>query len=100
MQNCQKIARERLMKFKKSQKQKVEFNEYEFKENYLALLKVEHRQKLDLLWKGPYEIKKIKGSNAVIQELGKRKYQEVHINRLSHISLQFQDKTCNCSDAQ
>jgi hypothetical protein len=82
MQNCQQIARERLMKFKESQRQKVEFNDYEFKENELALLKVEHRQKLDPLWKGPYEIKKIKGSNAVIQELGKRKHQEVHTNRL------------------
>jgi hypothetical protein len=71
MQNCQQIARERLMKFKESQKQKVEFNEYEFEENDLALLKLQHRQKLDPLWKGPYEIKKIKGYNAVIQELGK-----------------------------
>jgi hypothetical protein len=37
---------------------------------------------LDPLWKGPYEIKRIQGSNAVIQELGKRKHKEVHINRL------------------
>jgi hypothetical protein len=33
MQNCQQIARERLMKFKEPQRQKVEFNDYEFKEN-------------------------------------------------------------------
>jgi hypothetical protein len=37
---------------------------------------------MDPLWKGPYEIKEIRGSNAVIQEIGKRKHQEVHINRL------------------
>jgi hypothetical protein len=36
----------------------------------------------DPLWKGPYEIKKIEGSNAIIQEVGKRKHQTVHINRL------------------
>jgi hypothetical protein len=53
-----------------------------FKENDLALLKIENRQKLDPLWKGPYEIKEIKGSNAIIQEVGKRKHYEVHINRL------------------
>jgi hypothetical protein len=82
MQNCQQVARERLIKFKESQKEKVKSYDYEFKENDLALLRVENRQKLDPLWKGPFEIKKLKGSNAVIQEVGKRKHQEVHINRL------------------
>jgi hypothetical protein len=82
MQNCNQIARERLVKFKELQAQKVKFNDHDFKENDLALLKVESRHKLDPLWKGPYEIKKIRGSNAVIQEIGKRKHQEVHINRL------------------
>lgn len=58
----------------------MECNEHAFIEDDLVLLKVEARQKLNPLWKGPYEVKKIKGSNAVIQELGKRKHQEVHIN--------------------
>ena len=57
-------------------------NEYDFKVNDLVLLRIENRQKLDPLWRGPYEIKDINGSNAVIQEVGKRKHQEVHINRL------------------
>jgi hypothetical protein len=82
MQNCQQLAKEILIKFKEAQRQKVQFNEYVFKENDLALLKVENRQKLDPLWKGPYEIKRIEGSNAVIQEVGKRKQYEVRINRL------------------
>jgi hypothetical protein len=82
MQNCQQIARERLIKFKELQSQRVKSNCYEFKENDLVLLRVESRHKLEPLWKGPFEIKSIKGSNAVIQELGKRKQQEVHINRL------------------
>jgi hypothetical protein len=43
-------------------------------------LKVENKQKLDPLWKGPYEIEKIQGSNAVIQEVGTQMHQ-VHINR-------------------
>jgi hypothetical protein len=43
---------------------------------------VENRQKLDPLWKGPYEIKEMKNSNAIIQEVGKRKHQEVHGNPL------------------
>jgi hypothetical protein len=47
------------------------------------LLKVENGQKLDPLWKGPYEIKKIQGSNAIIQEAVKKKHQEVCINTLN-----------------
>jgi hypothetical protein len=81
MQNCHQTARERLIKFKELQRQRVKSNIPDFKENDLALLKVENKQKLDPLWKGPYEIKKIRGSNAIIQEVGKRKHQ-VHINRL------------------
>jgi hypothetical protein len=60
----------------------VELSSHDFKENKSVLIKVEHGQKLDPLWKGPYKIKKVQGSNAVIQELGKRKHQEVHINWL------------------
>jgi hypothetical protein len=43
---------------------------------------VETRQKLEPLWKGPFEIQEMKRPNAVIQGVGKRKKQEVHINRL------------------
>jgi hypothetical protein len=82
MQNCQQVARERLIKFKELQRQNVKSNGYDFKENDLVLLKIENRLKLDPIWKGPCEIKKIRGSNAIIQEVGKRKHQEVHINRL------------------
>jgi hypothetical protein len=82
MQTCQQLAKERLIKFKESQREKVRSNDYVFKVNDLVLLKVENKQKLDPLWKGPYEIKQIQGSNAVIQEIGKRRHQEVHINRL------------------
>jgi hypothetical protein len=82
MQSCQHIARERLMKFKEEQTRKVKSNEYEFKENDLALLKVETKHKLEPLWKGPFEIQKIQRPNAIIQGIGKRKKQEVHMNRL------------------
>jgi hypothetical protein len=73
MQNCQQVARERLVKFKESQKEKVKSYDHEFKENDLALLRVQNRKKLDPLWKGPYELRKLKGSNDVILEVGKRK---------------------------
>jgi hypothetical protein len=82
MQNCHQNARERLIKFKESQRHRVKSNVPDFKENDLPSLKVENKQKLDPLWKGPYEIKKIRGSNAIIQEVGKRTHQEVHINSL------------------
>jgi hypothetical protein len=91
MQNCQQTARERLIKFKESQREKVKSNDHEFKENDLAVLKIDNRQKLDPLWKGPYEIKKLKGSNAVIQEVGKWKHQEVHINRLKPYFCSFSE---------
>jgi hypothetical protein len=52
MQHCQQIAKETLIKFTEAQRQKVKFNEYSFKENDLALLKVENRHKLDRYGKG------------------------------------------------
>jgi hypothetical protein len=82
MENCQQQARERLIKFKEAQGQRIKSNEYGFKENDLVLLRVETRQKLEPLWKGPFEIQEIKRPNAIIQGVGKRKKQEVHINRL------------------
>jgi hypothetical protein len=39
MQNCQQLAREKLIKFKEEQGQKVKSNEYNFKENDLVLTK-------------------------------------------------------------
>jgi hypothetical protein len=61
---------QRKVKFKESQREKVGFNSHEFKVNDPALLKIENRQKLDPLWQGPFEIKEVQGSNAVIQEVG------------------------------
>jgi hypothetical protein len=58
--------------------------DHEYKRDDLVLLRVETRQKLEPLWKGPYEIREVKRPNAVIQEIGKRKHQEVHMNRLKH----------------
>jgi hypothetical protein len=57
----------------------VKTNSYDFKENDLSLLRAENRQKLDPLWKGPYEIKRIQSSNDV-QELGKGKHQKVLVS--------------------
>jgi hypothetical protein len=82
MQNCQQLAKERLVKFKEAQGQKVKSNEYNFNTNDLVLLRIETRQKLEPSWKGPFEIQEMKKPNAIIQELGKRKKREVHINRL------------------
>lgn len=82
MQNCHQVAKERLIKFKKEQQERTKANSVNFNVNDLVLLKVEARHKLEPIWKGPYEIKEMKGPNAIIQELGKRKHQEVHTNRL------------------
>jgi hypothetical protein len=82
MQGCQQLAREKLIKFKEEQVGKVKSNEWEFKENDLVLLRVETRHKLEPLWKGPFEIQEIRRPNAIIQGIGKRKKEEVHMNRL------------------
>jgi hypothetical protein len=82
MQICQQLAKERLVKFKEMQGQVVKSHDHEFERDDLVLLRVEMRQKLEPLWKGPFEIKEVKRPNAVIQELGKRRLQEVHMNRL------------------
>lgn len=82
MQICQQLARERLIRFKETQGQAVKSFDHEFKRNDLVLLKVEARHKLEPLWKGPFEIKEVKRPNAIIQEVGKRKHQEIHMNRL------------------
>jgi hypothetical protein len=72
MQNCQQLAKERLIKFKEMQSQKVKSNEYKRNKNDLVLLRVETRQKLEPLWKGPFEIQEIRKPNAIFQGLGKR----------------------------
>jgi hypothetical protein len=76
------VAKQRLVKFRELQSQKAKYNDYDFKVNDLVLLRVEARHKLQPLWQGPYELKELKRPNVVIQEVGKRKKQEVHLNRL------------------
>jgi hypothetical protein len=41
MQSCQQIAREKLIKFKELQRERVSFNNYEFQVNDLVLLRIE-----------------------------------------------------------
>jgi hypothetical protein len=53
-------------------------------------LRVETRQKLEPLWKGPFEIKGNQGPNAIIPEVGKLKRQKIQINRLKPYFLPFQ----------
>ena len=60
MQTCHAKAPENLINFKLKQQKRVKTSEVLFKENDLVLLKVEARNKIEPLWKGPYEIKQIK----------------------------------------
>lgn len=52
-----------LTKFKELQGQKLKSNDYDFVDNDLVLLGIESRQKLEPLWKGPFEIKEINRPN-------------------------------------
>ena len=59
LQNCHAKAQENLINFKQKQQRKVKSNAVAFKKNDIVLLKIEARGKLEPLWKGPYEIKKV-----------------------------------------
>jgi hypothetical protein len=54
-----------LTKFKELQGQKLKSNDYDFVDNDLVLLGIESRQKLEPLWKGPFEIKAICGPKGI-----------------------------------
>jgi hypothetical protein len=60
MQNCQQLAKERLIKFKEMQGQKVKSNDYDFNENDLVLLRVETRQNWSHYGKAHSKYKKSK----------------------------------------
>lgn len=51
MQNCQKIAQDRLEKFKAEQQEKVKLNKVKYQVYDLVLLKIEARNKLEPKWK-------------------------------------------------
>jgi hypothetical protein len=74
------VAKERLITFQELQSQKAKHNDYEFKVNDMVPLS-RGQEKLEPLWKGPYEIKELKRPNAV-KQVEKRKKQEIHMNRL------------------
>jgi hypothetical protein len=85
MQESHHIAQKNLMQFKEHQRVKTqskEFNE-DIKVNDLILLKKEQRKhKLDPVWEGPYEVKELKYPNLMIQRVGKRKREKVHMNQV------------------
>lgn len=93
MQQCRKIAKANLEKFKEKQRERVKSREREFQEKDLVLLKVEKRSKLEPLWEGPYEIQKVEGVNMTIKGINKRKTQLVHSNRLKPFYPPLQDET-------
>jgi hypothetical protein len=48
----------------------------------LVLIQKEQRKhKLDSLWEGPFEVKRVEYPNLIIQRIGKRKRERVHMNR-------------------
>jgi hypothetical protein len=78
-------AKERLQVNKIKQCEKVnktrKCKQYEVGD--LVLIYNEQRKKLDPLWKGPYEIKEIKGTNVTLIKIGTtgKKQVEIHVNR-------------------
>jgi hypothetical protein len=54
--------------------------------------------KLDIIWKGPYEIKEINHPNVTIQELEKRKHITVHKNRIKQYFLLQMENNMGTAD--
>jgi hypothetical protein len=85
------IARKNLLKFKEEQQVKTQSKEFnkDIKVNDLILVKKEQmKHKLGPLWKGPFEVKGVEYPNLIIQRIGKRKREKVHINRAKMFCLQ------------
>jgi hypothetical protein len=94
LQESHHIAQKNLMKFKEQQQVKTQNNEFnkDIKINDLILVKKGQRKhKLDSIWEGPYEVKELKYPNVVIQRIGKRKHEKVHMNQVK--ALHFYSKT-------
>jgi hypothetical protein len=84
LQESHQIAQKNLMKFKEKQQVKTQSKEFnkDIKVNDLVLAKREQwKHKLDPLWEGPFQLKEVEYPNMVIQRIGKRKPQKVHMNQ-------------------
>jgi hypothetical protein len=104
MQESHHIAQRNLMRFKEQQRVKTRSKEFnrDIKVNDLILLKKEQRKhKLDSVWDGPYEVKELKYPNLVIQRIGKRKRENVHMNQVKifHCLQDNQDKVDSSLDS-
>jgi hypothetical protein len=103
LQESHHIAQRNLMKFKEQQQVKTQSKEFyqEIRVNDLILLKREERKhKLDPVWEGPYEVKELRYPNLVIQRVGKRKREKVHMNQVFHCSQEKQDEVASSLDFQ
>jgi hypothetical protein len=84
LQESHRVAQRNLMKFKDKQQVRCQSEESgkEIEINDLILLKQEQRRhKLDPVWDGPFEVIGVKYPNLIIQKLGRRKREKVHMNR-------------------
>ncbi|PNF31840.1 hypothetical protein B7P43_G08901 [Cryptotermes secundus] len=103
LQESHHIAQRNLMKFKEHQHVKTQSKEVskDIKLNDLILVKKEQRKhKLEPIWEGPYEVKELKYPNLVIQRVGKRKREKVHMNQIKmfHCSQENQDEVTSSLD--
>jgi hypothetical protein len=100
LQESHRVARRNLMKFKEKQQLRGQSKESgkEIETDDLILLKKEQRKhKLDPLWRGPFEVKAVEYPNLIIQRLGRRKREKVHMNRVKmfHCSQEERDEVAS-----
>ena len=100
MQASQRLAKENLEQFKLNQQLKDKRAKQEYQVNDLVMLKIEERNKLDPSWKGIFEIKEINWPNVTLQQIGKRKFQVVHSNRIKPYFSSLQNEVSNMDSAK
>jgi len=100
MQASQRLAKENLEQFKLNQLQKDKRVKQNFQSNDLVMLKIEERNKLAPSWRGSFEIKEINWPNVTLQQIGKRKLQVVHSNRIKPYFTSLQNETNNMDSAK
>jgi hypothetical protein len=67
----------------------------------LVLIKNEQKKyKLDSLWEGPFEVKRVEYPNLIIQRVGKRKRERLHMNRAKMFCLQEEQDVASSWDLE
>ena len=96
----QRLAKENLEQLKLNQQKKDKRVRHDYQVNDLVMLKIEEKNKLDPSWKGIFEIKDVNWANVTLRQIGKRKLQTVHSNRIKPYFSSLQNENSKVDSAK